>query len=89
MTLSPLALASLTTLDYLTGGLALFTLLLVAATFYMGREMTKTRRLSAQPQLALHITMIGKMVAAPALTNIGAGAAVGVDLRLVFVPAGE
>ena len=51
--------------------------------------MTKTRRLRAQPQLALHITMIGKMVAAPALTNIGAGAAVGVDLRLVFVPAGD
>lgn len=83
----PPSIASLTPLDLLTAALAAFTLLLVAATVYMGREMSKARLLSVQPELALHITMISKMVAAPALTNIGAGAALEVDVRIDFVPA--
>lgn len=74
------------TLELLTAALAMFTLLLVLATVYMGKEMRATRRLAIQPQLVLDLTMISKMVAAPVLTNIGAGAAVDVDLKLVFVP---
>lgn len=77
------------TLDVLTGALAIFTLLLVAATVYMGKEMRATRRLSIQPQLVLDLTMISKMVAAIALTNIGAGAAVDVDLEIIFTASAD
>lgn len=80
---------AVTTLDFLTAALALFTLLLVGATVYMGKEMRATRKLNVQPELALDLTMISKMVAAPAITNIGAGAALDVDLRIEFVPVGS
>lgn len=74
------------TLDLLTAALVVFTALLFAATVYMGKEMRATRQLAIQPQLVLSLTMISKMVAAPVLTNIGAGAAVDVNLKLVYVP---
>jgi len=78
-----------TTLDLLTGALAVFTLLLFGATVYMGKEMRATRRLSIQPQLVLALTMISKMVAAPALTNIGSGPAVDVELKIVYTPTAD
>jgi hypothetical protein len=37
---------AVTTLDFLTAALALFTLLLVGATVYMGKEMRATRKSS-------------------------------------------
>lgn len=61
----------MTTLDFLTAALAVFTLLLFGATVYMGKEMRATRRLSIQPQLVLALTMISMMVAAPALRTSG------------------
>jgi hypothetical protein len=58
-------------------------------TWLMLRELRATRALSVRPRLALSIRMVSPTQGFLAITNIGPGTALAVDLTLRFEPLGE
>ncbi len=73
---------------------ALLTLALVAVTIYyaiqnyrMVGEMAKARRATIRPTLAIEFHRIGPTAITVAVRNVGPGAALDIDVRMIYVPA--
>ena len=86
-----------TVLDYLdqhAGAFtALLTLVLIAVTAYyafqnrrMVKEMEQTRELSLLPRLSLEFHRLGPATVTLAICNVGPGAALDIDVRMVYEP---
>ena len=73
----------------LSAALLSATVVYVVYTARMATEMRRARLLSVQPHLLLDISMLGPMYGMVSITNVGPGAAVDVDLSIVFEPVGE
>jgi len=72
---------------------ALLTLVLIAVTAYyafqnrrMVKEMERTRELSLLPRLALEFHRLGSATVTLSICNVGPGAALDVDVRMVYEP---
>jgi hypothetical protein len=73
---------------------ALLTLVLIAVTAYyafqnrrMVKEMERTRELSLLPRLALEFHRLASATVTLAIRNVGPGAALDIDVRMVYEPA--
>jgi hypothetical protein len=89
-----------TVIDYLDTHAGAFTALLTAVlilvTVYyavqnqrMVGEMRKTRELALLPKLALEFHHLAPAVVSLAVKNVGPGAALGIDVRVIYEPIGE
>jgi hypothetical protein len=76
-------------LEILTGLLAAAALVYAGFAGWAAWEMRETRRLSIRPKLALQVLPHGLNHGHLALTNLGPGAALEVDVMLTFEPLGE
>jgi hypothetical protein len=73
---------------------ALLTLVLIAVTAYyaaqnrrMVREMEQTRELSLLPKLSLEFHRLGPVTVTLAIRNVGPGAALDIDVHMIYEPA--
>lgn len=89
-----------TVIDYLDTHAGAFTALLTAVlilvTVYyaaqnqrMVGEMRKTRELALLPKLALEFHHLAPAVVMVAVKNVGPGAALGIDVRVIYEPIGD
>ena len=91
---------SATVIEYLDDHAGAFTALLTAAlilvtTYYavqnrrMVKEMARTRELSILPKLALEFHRLGPTAMTVAVVNVGPGAALAIDVRMIYEPSDE
>jgi hypothetical protein len=85
----------ITALDAHQGAATVFlTAVLIVVTLYyavqnarMVGEMQRTRKLVVMPKLAIEFHRLGPTAMSVAIKNVGPGAALGIDVRLIYVPA--